>query len=286
MAHLVSRRGLKRIAARFFPEAVQRRLRGRLYGYHHARVNLTVEYTAADSGPVLVLDGRVRLPFEESERQELQHHLVGASLEETSGILKFAATCRTLFDVGAATAFYSRLFCACGPDHQAAAYDPSPSQIAIAAARIAYAGAGSRIHLRPSAVGQAPGRARVAVAENNFACVETIASGAPQIDVEMTSLDHEIERMRLEPDLLKIDVEGFEYEVLLGAHDLLARRKPPICLELHLGLLERRGVAPRSVVELLQSHGYRFRTYHGRTLSPEDVWDSMHAIFRFVAEQA
>jgi hypothetical protein len=111
-----------------------------------------------------------------------------------------------------------------------------------------------------------------------------VSSGAPRIEVEMTSLDREVERLGLEPDLLKIDVEGFEYEVLLGARGLLARRKPPICLELHLGLLERRGVAPRQVVELLQSHGYGFRTYHGRVLSADDVWDSMHAIFRFVAE--
>lgn len=284
MTHFVSRRGLKRIAARLLPEAVQRRLRGRFYGYHDARVNLSVEYTADAAGPVLVLDGRIPLPFDERERQELEHHLVGASLEETSGILAFAATCKTFFDVGTATAFYSRLFCACSPAHRAVAYDPSPSQIAIAAARIAHAGSGSRIQLRSSAVGQAPGRAMVAVAENHFASVEAVASGAPQIEVEMTSLDHEVEHLGLEPDLLKIDVEGFEHDVLLGARGLLARRKPPICLELHLGLLERRGVAPRQVVELLQSHGYRFRTYHGRALSAQDVWDSMHAIFRFVAD--
>jgi FkbM family methyltransferase len=284
MTHLISRRGLKRLASWILPEVVQRRVRGRLYGYHEARVNLRVEYAGEPGRPELVLDGRVRVPFNEDERMELEHHFVGASLEEASGILEFARRCTTLADIGAATGLYSRLFCACGPGHRAVAYEPSPSQMAIAVGRITRAGSASRIQLRPCAVGRAPGRVRIAVAENNFASVETGASGAPGIDVEMTSIDSDVAARGLEPDLLKIDVEGFEYEVLLGARELLARRKPPICLELHLGLLERRGVSPRQVVDLLQSHGYRFRTYHGVALDAEDVWDSVHAIFRFVAE--
>lgn len=279
----MSRRGLKRLTARVLPEAIRSRLQGRFYGYHPARVRLPVEYSEDHRGPVLVLDGRVRMPFHQDERQELEHHLVGASLEETSGILAFAATARTFFDVGAATAFYSRMFCACGPGHRAVAYEPSPEQVRKARTRIAQAGCESSVELRPCAVGRESGRASVFVADNGFARVEAAAAGPTSVEVEITSLDEEVDRLDLEPDLLKIDVEGFEYEVLLGARTLLARRRPPICLELHIGLLESRGIAPRLVVDELQSHGYRFRTYHGRNLSAADVWDSMYAILRFMA---
>lgn len=281
----MSLRGLRKIAARLLPEIIQARVRGRLYGHYDSRLKLPVEYEENGRGGVLVLDGRVRLPFQEDEREELQHHLAGASLEETGGLLALAATARTLFDVGAATALYSRLFCACGPNHRAVAFEPSPSQLRRARTRIAHAGCESSIELRACAVGQAPGRASVVVADNGFAKVEEAPGGPSSVDVEITTVDCEVERLGFDPDLLKIDVEGFEHEVLLGARRLLARRGPPICLELHLGLLERRGIAPRTVVEELATHGYSFRAHHGRDLSAADVWDSMHAILRIVAER-
>jgi len=96
-------------------------------------------------------------------------------------------------------------------------------------------------------------------------------------------MDEEIEQHGLEPDLLKIDVEGYEYEVLLGAKRLLEQRKPPICLELHLDLLERRGVEPRRVLAQLESYGYQFRSCAGQPLSPAGIAGSMNAIVRFVA---
>jgi FkbM family methyltransferase len=280
---LVSRRKLKTLGARLLPEALLRRIRGRFYGHHDARVSLPVDFSGDSRGPLLVLDGRIRLPFLEDERRELERHLMGAQLEETSGILAFAASSRMLFDVGAATALYSRIFCACGPDHRAVAFEPSPAQLQVARTRIAYAGYGARIQLRSCAVGETPGRVTMLIADNGYAGIESTEADCDSVDVEVTSLDREVERIGVRPDLLKIDVEGFEYEVLIGARRLLATHKPPICLELHLGLLERRGISPRQVVEELLSHGYRFRTYHGLDLCAAAVWDSMHAILRVIA---
>jgi len=121
------------------------------------------------------------------------------------------------------------------------------------------------------------------IAANGFAGIESSEADCESVDVEITTLDEEVDRLGVRPDLLKIDVEGFEYEVLVGARRLLASHTPPICLELHLGLLDRRGISPRQVVEELLSHGYRFRTYHGLDLCAADVWDSMHAVLRLIA---
>jgi FkbM family methyltransferase len=281
--HLFSRRKLKTLGARLLPEALLRRIRGRFYGHHGARLSLSVDFSEDSRGPLLVLDDRIQLSFPPDERWELEQHLVGAQLEETSGIIAFGASTRTLFDVGAATAFYSRLFCACGPYHRAIAFEPSPAQLQIARTRIAHAGFGTRIQLRSCAVGQTPGRASMFVADSGFAGIESSAADCESIDVEVTTLDQEVDRLGLRPDLLKIDVEGFEHEVLIGASRLLASHKPPICLELHLGLLERRGLSPRLVIEELLSHGYRFRTYHGLDLRADNIWDSMHAVLRLIA---
>jgi hypothetical protein len=103
-------------------------------------------------------------------------------------------------------------------------------------------------------------------------------------DVEMTTVDREMEALGLVPDVIKIDVEGYEHELLRGAQRLLRTRKPVICLELHLDLLERRGISPADLIADLQSHGYHFRSCVGRPLDPFDITDSIHAILRFVAE--
>ena len=97
------------------------------------------------------------------------------------------------------------------------------------------------------------------------------------------SLDDEVRSSGVAPDLLKIDVEGYEYEVLVGARVLLRERKPAICLELHLDLLERRGQSPIDVLGELQSHGYQFRSCAGDDLSASQICNSMYAVRRFVA---
>lgn len=55
-------------------------------------------------------------------------------------------------------------------------------------------------------------------------------------------------------DLLKIDVEGFETEVLAGAPELL-REKPKLALELHVDMLRDLGSSAEATWTLLQDSG-------------------------------
>lgn len=69
------------------------------------------------------------------------------------------------------------------------------------------------------------------------------------------------------PDLLKIDIESYEYELVESSLDALEVWKPRIMLELHVDLLCARGKDPRMLLQSLSSIGYRrFRT-GGRDLS-------------------
>jgi hypothetical protein len=104
-----------------------------------------------------------------------------------------------------------------------------------------------------------------------------------EVKVQMTTLDDECRRLGIYPDTVKIDIEGYEHEALLGARDMLARKKPVICLELHLDLLEQRGINPRSICNDLQGYGYRFFSCGGRPMAARDVYDSIDAVFRFIA---
>jgi FkbM family methyltransferase len=60
------------------------------------------------------------------------------------------------------------------------------------------------------------------------------------------------------PDLLKIDVEGYEYEVLKGAHRCLAAR-PKIALEFHCFQFADPTAHVERVLSLLPTDGYRFQ---------------------------
>ncbi len=58
------------------------------------------------------------------------------------------------------------------------------------------------------------------------------------------------------PDLIKIDVEGFELEVLRGLERTLIERRPRLVVESSGYRLSARGLAPDAVVRALCSLGY------------------------------
>jgi len=89
------------------------------------------------------------------------------------------------------------------------------------------------------------------------------------ITVPTTTLDefaeqHGIERI----DFLKIDVEGFEPEVLRGARRLLAARKIGLMIfEVNKPILASMSKSLRSIYELLSAHSYAVADLDGRALS-------------------
>lgn len=56
-------------------------------------------------------------------------------------------------------------------------------------------------------------------------------------------------------DFIKIDVEGYEYEVVLGAREVIKRAKPVMVVEQKPGNAERYGIKTGGVLALLKSWG-------------------------------
>ena len=81
------------------------------------------------------------------------------------------------------------------------------------------------------------------------------------VEVKMHTLDYLMEKYTI-PDFLKIDVEGFELNVLIGAKKMLQSKKlKHIFIEIHFALLEKRGeiYGPKKINDLLKKSGFKIR---------------------------
>jgi len=85
--------------------------------------------------------------------------------------------------------------------------------------------------------------------------------GAAQLKVEVDTLDACIVLNNLpKPDFIKIDIEGMEYNALIGMSETIARYAPSLYIEIHGATREGKNKNIRRIVELLLPKGYSI--YH------------------------
>jgi len=145
-----------------------------------------------------------------------------------------------VLDVGAFVGVFSLVAASrCGGSGRVIAFEPSAQAAALLRANARLNRLERRIAVVESAVGSAPGRATYFCSglssENTLRSREVHESAGrtcEEREVEVVSLDTFIEANGVTPDLVKIDVEGYELEVLRGMRALL--RSPAIVLcEMH-----------------------------------------------------
>lgn len=116
------------------------------------------------------------------------------------------------------------------------------------------------VTLHEMALGRASGRVSIVNHNVNSGCWRAAEGDS----IELRTLDS----FGLAPDLIKIDVEGFEGEVLLGAKETLARSSPVVVFEDN-GLGEKfygaSWVDPKTV---LKDAGFAFR----QRIERDEIW--------------
>ncbi|WP_428940485.1 FkbM family methyltransferase [Fontivita pretiosa] len=118
------------------------------------------------------------------------------------------------------------------------------------------------VNVEPVALGRQPGHAELYLAEGEFAggshaIAPTPATGGRSIRIELDSVDNRARVGEAVPTVMKIDVEGAEMEVLLGAErTILAGRVRELFIEVHVGRIFTEGFDPQRLQSWLEARDF------------------------------
>jgi len=166
---------------------------------------------------------------------------------------------RCCFDIGAHAGLYSLVFARHA--EQVCAFEPWPPNISWLIRTLAWNNV-SRVRVLPWAVSSRTGLHTFR--EGAHSSMGQLESSGT-VPVFTVSLHDFIAQYGLEPELIKIDVEGAETEVLRGGMEFLRERRPALLLSVHGE--ERR----RECLELVRELGYtRLQPLNAASLDAAD----------------
>ena len=174
-----------------------------------------------------------------------------------------------VWDVGANHGYYTTKFAdAVGESGVVVAFEPAHDTFESLTNSV---GIRKNVRLENSALGDSDGTAELYVSAGE-GCEYDVCHLAPVKNTERVKSVSEVNVVKgdsyrsahpdLAPNRIKIDVEGFEYEVLLGLSETLkSSRLRSVFIEVHFTFLRERGVPdwPARIVTLLKANRFQTR---------------------------
>lgn len=178
---------------------------------------------------------------------------------EIENFLELATGCSSFIDIGAQTGFLSALFARSRlAPTRILSIEPDPQVHPILArARELNLSPGSEWEIRHLAVADEKGIISVPTSNSLYESRGSLSKLGAPIEVAAESLRSLLESLAWTPDILKIDVESFEFEILVPSLSLFAGIKPALQLEVHWELLAKRHRNPFAFLGPLHEIGYR-----------------------------
>jgi len=164
-----------------------------------------------------------------------------------------------VFDVGAHIGTYSILaLMRSGPKGCVVAYEPHAFTRKYLERHLVWNAGIDRAIIRSICCGAAPGTADFFYAPDQAEGMNGLVpvEGFSRTSVPVTTLDKEVEELGLVPDIIKIDVEGAEWDVLRGAERTLSACGPTLVLSVHPEALSKLGISPIDIEAWLKERGY------------------------------
>ncbi len=177
------------------------------------------------------------------------------------------APLRRLLDVGALHGIFSLAFTAGRPDAEALAIEPSPLAFPVLAAN-AGRNPAAKTRTLQIAAGAAEGKIAMRLDWHHLeACAEGERGAPGVLSIPVRTLDAICAEEGFVPDVIKIDVEGYELSTLRGAVRLLGEVRPDLFLEAHPASLERLGKSMAELFDHLRGFDYRVFDVRDRPIS-------------------
>lgn len=212
----------------------------------------------------------VRFGIDPEARESMEYFATRSKemCRELDAFLEATSECSRLLDVGALHGVFSLAFTASRPRRRALAVEPSGEARTILCRNVEL-NPTLAIDVSASALGRAPGVVRMKLNWQHLEALGEGESSPGETLVPIRTADELCRSLDFRPDVLKIDVEGFEGEVLAGATELLAAR-PLVLLELHPKLLPRFGTGAAILIEQMRGWGYRVEPISLRRIPGEE----------------
>ena len=175
----------------------------------------------------------------------------------------------TVLEVGANIGYYALIEAGLvGPEGRIIAFEPSPANMVQLRSNVIMNDLQERFEIHQMGIGQTSGKMKFHLMnKGNMSSFYARATGSgietlDYIDVNVISLDEFFADKYVKIDYLRMDVEGFEYEIILGMSKLLDSEYSPegFFIEVHSQLLNENEHSCKSFLKLLQSFGYCVKT--------------------------
>jgi FkbM family methyltransferase len=165
---------------------------------------------------------------------------------------------QTCFDIGANVGVYVLQFANwLRPAGRVVAFEPNPGSRKVLEYHVQMNGISDRVSIVASAVGKNSGTATLFAAGSDgmsrlSAPNSAIAGQVHPLDVPVVSIDDYIRQSSITPDILMVDIEGFEIAAIAGARQLIKEKRDLlIVVEMHPDVWSSADTTRRSAEELL-----------------------------------
>jgi FkbM family methyltransferase len=166
-----------------------------------------------------------------------------------------------ILDVGAQFGLYSMLATRhIGKEGHIFAFEPSPDSAAVLRRHLTQNGMNDRVEIVQAAVGPEEGEVTFFMAgthpSNTLAPTTVDPVKLTPVKVKAITVDGFCRQRQLKPTILKIDVEGWELQVLRGAMEVVKDPTLSICVEMHPYAWESAGYTAADFTNFVELNGF------------------------------